>query len=243
MKRKMQFLLHSIIITAIFIVYFTSCSTETVIGKGEPEDFEYKVSNYIGIRIDGHFEIRYYSAPSDTVTLTIHPNLHEYYIVEEKNGVLLVRTKKRTNINSVKTPILTVSTPILNHITLNGAVNLITYDKIAGDSFSVNANGASNSIVEVDVESLTVGISGASKIEFSGKTKNSHFKMSGASELNAFTLQANDTTINLSGTGAIKVNTLESLNVNASGASSIEYRGSPNLNLKTSGLSSVKQVN
>ena len=211
-------------------------------GRGDPESFEFRVDEFNRVRVDGHIEIHHYAAASDTVKLEIQPNLLEHFIVEVKDDELVVRSTRNINFNSSKRPVLTVSAPVLEGLTITGAFDFTAHDKINSDSLRLNLSGAGTGRAEVDVGSLSVNVIGASNFVLSGLADTADIVLSGASDLDALTLQTREAAIRLSGASSAGISSSESLMVNASGAGSVTYRGSPSLNLNTSGPVSVRKV-
>jgi hypothetical protein len=215
----------------------------SITARGNHEIYEINVGSYKAIKITGACDIRYYSAPSDTVTLAIQSNVREYYIIEVINYELIVRTTRNISFGSDNIPVLTISTPSLNKMNLSGAGTLTTYDKMNTHSFDMKMNGAYNGNAEFDVERLSVEIAGAAKIDLSGRADTANFRLLGASEVNAFSLQTQNAAVDLAGAGTIRISCSDELTINASGASTIEYRGSPRINQNISGAVRVRQVN
>ena len=239
----------SVILCVLFVLCFSGCvvvsisySTEKAVsGKGSPGKYEIYTGEYSGIKVEGLCEIRYFAAPSNTVTLEIQPNLREYYVVEVQNGELIVRSTRKINYSS-RSPVLTVSTPVLNSLTIGGMCTFKTNDKIKGDAFNLDIRGAGDGNAEFDVNSLKASMAGAGSFEFSGKADIAEIDMSGTGKLNAISLQTREASVNLSGAGTIRINSSEKLSIKASGVGTVEYKGSPNLSLNTGGVVSIRQV-
>jgi len=237
-----------IALCAFFALFFSGCivvnytDSNAISGKGAPEKYVINVGEYDGIRLEGLCEIQYYAAPSNTVILEVQPNLREYFVVDVENSVLIVRTTKMINYNSGKAPVLTVSTPALNSLTITGACTFKTVDKIKTDSFYLEISGAGEGKAELDVNNLKANISGAGSFELSGKADNAEIKFSGAGQLKAFSLQIREASVNFSGAGAVRINCSEKLTIEASGAGKVEYKGSPILSVNTRGPVSIKKA-
>jgi len=238
-----------IVLCALLVLFFSGCvvvsiaDANAVSGKGAPEKYVINVGEYNGIKVEGLCEIQYYAAPSNTVTLEVQPNLREYFVVEVENGVLIVRTTKKISYNSEKAPVLTVSTPALNSLTITGACTFKTIDQIKTDTFNLNISGAGEGKAELDVNRLIASVSGAGSFELSGKANNAEIKFSGAGELKAFSLQIREASINFSGAGAVRISCSEKLSIEASGAGTVEYKGSPILSsVSTRGAVSFKKA-
>lgn len=245
MKRIVKF--------SLFVMFTVVCLSGCVVvdfsdfnavtGKGDLESYEFRVGSYSGIRIDGLCNIQYYADSSDTVTLEVQPNLREYFVVEVKDGDLVVRTTRRMNFDTGKAPVLTVFTPVLNRLTIGGLSTFTANDKISADSFTLKLNGAGDGKAELDVNSFFADLSGAGSFDLSGRAETVDLKISGAGELDAISLQTQDAKLNLSGTGKIRISCARTLRIIADGLGSIEYIGSPSIDQNTSGLVSIKKIN
>jgi len=233
---------------ALLVLCFSSCivvsftGTDAVAGKGALEKYEITVGEYNRIRAEGVCEIQYYAAPLKTVTLEVQPNLREYYVVEVKNGELIISTTKSISYNSGKTPVLTVSTPVLNSLILDGTCAFNANDKIKTDTFNLEISGVGSGQAELDVNSLKASISGVGRFELYGRADTAEIELAGTGELNASSLQVREASVELSGAGTVRIYCSEKLSIEASGAGMVEYKGSPSLILDTNGPVRIKKV-
>ena len=249
------------IIAALAVLCFSGCVVVNLTDYGavkpigDREIFEFKVGEYSGIKIEGICEIHYYNSrtASDTVILEVESNLREYYAIEVIQDELVVRTTRRINFSGGKSAVLTVSTPTLNRLTIDGfggcfgdnenEYTFTAFDKITADSLAVVIRGAGSSKAELDVKNLSAEISGAGNFKLSGIADTADLSLSGAGELDALSLRVRDATVSLSGAGTLKVNSSEILRIDASGAGTVEYKGSPSLYINKNGVVDVKQIN
>jgi hypothetical protein len=233
---------------SVFAVYFSGCvvinfsDSNAVAGKGDLEKYELRVGGYSGIKTKGSFAVRYRAAYSDTVTLEIQPNLREYFTAEVISGDLVVGTKRRISVTPGKTPVLTVSTPVLNRLNIEGACTFTAYDTIKADSFTLKVSGAGDGKAELDVDNLFVEVSGAGDFGFSGRADNAGFNLSGTGDLEALSLQTQTANIRISGAGTVAINCEKDLHVDASGTGTVKYKGSPALDINRSGMISIKKL-
>jgi len=240
MKKIIVIILSLVIITALLSGCVYVRTPGIVIGKGDPVEYEYTVSEYDKIRIEGYADVRYYASPSDIVTLKIQPNLVDHCVVEVIGSELVFRMKE--DITTSITPVLTVSTPTLTRAVFSGAGRFTAYDTIVSDSFSLSVSGAGGGTAELSVKDLSVNVSGAGGFELSGSADTSKINMSGAGSIDASYLETRETSIIMTGAGAVRVNCTETLNIDGAGAGAVEYKGSPRLNLDRSGLITVRQA-
>ncbi|MDR0502862.1 MAG: DUF2807 domain-containing protein [Treponema sp.] len=239
----------AIIITAALSLFMSGCVIINLSGslsvspKGEKETYMIRTGDFNGIIVESACVINYYSAPSDSVTLSIQPNLREYFMAEVVENNLVIYTTRNINFNLKNSPELTVSVPVLNRIAVKGACDFKAHDKIKTDSLIFSLMGTGSGTAELGVENLSASISGAGKLDLSGEAAAADFVLSGTGELNALPLQVQDANVSLSGTGTIRVNSSENLRINANGTGAVVYKGSPRLELNKNGLVNVMQVN
>ena len=233
---------------ALIVMGFSGCvivslhELDTVAAKGDPEIYQLTVGKYSAIKVEGYLNIRYNAAASDTVTLSVPSNVREYYSVNVINDELVIRTTRRITFPDNARPVLTVSTPVLNRLTIEGAGTFTAQDKISSNSLNLTIRGACSGKAELDVASLSADISGAGKFELSGRAGAASLSLSGAGDLDALSLETREAKVNLSGAGTVRVNCLLNLDINASGVGTVVYRGSPSLSLHKSGMVSVRRV-
>jgi len=214
-----------------------------VTGRGSLETFTFDVGEITAVKVEMWCNIEYHSAPSDTVTFKVQPNLMDYIVVEEVGGVLTVRATRNFNLSGqANTPVLIVSSPSLNSVIHAGAGRFTTIDPISGDRFSLDVAGAADGNVILDVRELSVGLAGAGSFDISGTADNANIDMAGAGRLDAFGLNTQTASINMAGAGIVRISCSESLKVVAGGVGTVEYKGSPTLDITRGGLVSIKQV-
>jgi len=252
MKKQLTSIFFTVIFTAIIMIFsgcvFINIGNDSSFGdsiqaSGDRETYELIIGAFNKIKIEGNCEVRYNNGNSNTVTLLVQPNVREYFSIETVNGELIVKTTRRINYGPNKGPALTVYSPALDQVTIDGAGVFTANEKITTDSLAINISGAAAGKAELDVNNLTVIITGAGSLELSGRADVSALTLSGAGSYNALTLATRDATVNMAGVGYAGVNSSDILRINANGAGSVEYKGSPSLDLNTSGMIGIKKVN
>ena len=248
MKKKLLLALCRVIIAVLVVTGLSGCvfvslsDFGTMTAKGAREIYEFKVGEYTGIKVEGYCDVRYYAAQSDTVALAVSPNVLEYYTIEVINDELVVRTSKRINFSSKNSPVLTVSTPVLKRLSIEGAGTFTTQDKITAPSLAFILRGAGTARAELDVDNLYSELSGAGELELSGRADTADLNLSGTGDLDALSLQTREATVSLSGAGKIRVSCSDNLRINADGMGEVVYRGSPKININKGGMVSITQV-
>ena len=135
---------------------------------------------------------------------------------------------------------LTITMPMLRAAQFSGASD----SRVGGFSeqdLDLGLSGASRLDFTGQAKRLTVNLSGASTATLNGQTVRLLADLSGASRLDATRFPAEEVSVEASGASQARVNATSHLIVDASGASSVRYRGNPTLESHTSGASTVQR--
>ena len=135
-----------------------------------------------------------------------------------------------------------VSFKDLDKLIASGACDVRVTGTIRSSSLEINISGASDFNGDVYVNRLIIDQSGASDAVISGKAYEVSAQVSGASDLKAYTLVAENCTAHASGASDIHISVNLELNAHASGASEIYYKGDAVIReMHSSGASSVSK--
>jgi len=236
-------MLASVILAGCHTVNIPGVWQSGIRGRGDPETFVFDFKDFTEVRVELLCDVLYSSAPSDSVTLEIQPNLMKYISVEESGGVLTVRATRNIRWSgNTRTPVLNISAPSLNCVSHAGAGSFRTIDPIVADSFSLSITGAANSKAELDVNSLSVSLTGAGDLELSGSAEDTYIGITGAGIVNALDLETRYSTINLAGVGTVRISCAENLSIVAGGVGTVEYSGSPVIDMSRGGLVTLRRT-
>ncbi|HTS22584.1 MAG TPA: head GIN domain-containing protein [Casimicrobiaceae bacterium] len=134
---------------------------------------------------------------------------------------------------------ITVNLRELSRIETAGAVS-IDADALKGDALSVDLSGACTMQVgDLQVTTLKLDGSGATKVDLAGKVVRQSVDLSGAGVYEAGKLASEQAVVEVSGAGKATVNARDSLAVDISGAGKVDYYGDPKLKQTISGIGKV----
>jgi hypothetical protein len=214
-----------------------------ITGKGEMISRSFQVDDFTGLDIGGAYLISYRNSLGISVTVEMQENLFEYLQVEVKNRKLHVSSSKSFNISGNNNrPRIYIEAPHLDAINLSGAAGTDEWDKITVESFFIDASGAANIAISLEVEQLDIKASGAAKLELDGNAGKANMSASGACKIKAGNLHTRESKINVSGASNADIACSDNLEVSASGASNVRYTGNPAVTRRVSGASSVKGI-
>ena len=199
---------------------FTNFSLKvgSVKGSGQMGTEVRELSGFRKIDASGVFQVEIVAQKDFSVEVEADDNLLQYITTEVRHGALHLETERKLNTSN---PIrVRISAPDIEGIETAGAANVI--------------------LTELKNGSLEIDSSGASKIKVSGETAKLVVDVSGATQVDAVGLAAENANVEASGASTVELLVNGNLKTNASGASTIRYAGSPrDVVKKSSGASTV----
>ncbi len=229
----------------LFLIVFSSCrfmGGERISGNGKISTRDQTVGSFENIEAGGNVMVYVQQNPTQSVKVETDDNLFEYLEIRTDGNTLKIRPKNGYNLDPSKEIIVYASAPKLKELTVSGASKLRSQGTLTGDNVSLNASGASDIQMDVNLSKIESDLSGASSIQLKGTAKTFSAEASGASKILCFDLATDKAKVNVSGASKANVSAEKELDIEASGASDVEYRGNANINQKSSGASSVKKM-
>ena len=163
--------------------------------------------------------------PGDcAVSIYAPDNILDIVTVRNQNGTLEIKTNT-SRIRNLKHVTVNISSPVLESVNFNGAVDFnapegitaLNFDAIvngAGDidinglqanEAEITVNGAGDAKIEgLDCDALMISINGAGDAFLSGKAGRSDLSISGAGDIDARNLNCSDINSKIRGMGSVK---------------------------------------
>lgn len=181
------------------------------------------------------------------VILQVEERLAEYVNLKVVKGVLHISLKNKSgrDRNLHVGSRLHVSVPHcegLNSLSASAASRIETTSAVQADKVTIEANGASKVITEVDCRMCSAEASGASRIVLSGQCEKLEAEASGASSVDAEECESEVCDAEASGASKVTVWCSDLLTAEASGASKVCYKGDCARKTHTSGASSIRKI-
>lgn len=174
-------------------------------GSGQEVREDRQVNLFEEIIVVGDFVLDVTASGGPALTISGDDNIVPLVETRVSEGKLEVRTERKVR---PRLPLkLTVAVPRLSVVRATGAVRGEVRG-LHGESFSLDGSGA-----------LSLSIT--------GQIRQLKIKCRGAARVQASELQAEDTVINLAGTGHVEVQPSGLLDVTIAGAGTVAYRGEP----------------
>ncbi len=163
--------------------------------------------------------------PGDcAVSIYAPDNVMERVSVSNENGTLVIKSNLG-RIRNLKKITINISSPVLESVNFNGAVDFSAPDGITALNFDATVNGAGDininglqaneagftvngagdtTIGGIDCDAILVAINGAGDASLSGKAGRADLSISGAGDIDARALECSDISSKIRGMGSIK---------------------------------------
>ena len=165
------------------------------------------------------------------VTVTAEDGELEDLVTEVDRGTLQIHHKPEQRglfgFNRVRDYEVDVTLPRLRALDAHGGVDVRVDGAISGERLEVDASGAADVTLAVDLTELAVSTSGGSDITLTGAAARFTAQTSGGSDLVASHMTVGSADIRSSGGSDVMLDVADSLVAHASGGSDIIYTGDP----------------
>ena len=158
---------------------------------------------------------------------------------------LILKIKKGFIIGKNQDIAITIHTPALKYLELDGSGYITVKDTANSDNLKCNLSGSGSIQLEniLIQNSFTGAIDGSGNILIKGGTaRNANFECNSSGGINSTGLAAENVRAVINGSGTIKVMAVKSLNANINGSGTVYYTGNPALLISVSGSGSVKPI-
>jgi len=193
-----------IVALALPVLLSAGCDWRGVRGNGTIKTEQRAVGAFTRIEAGGFYDIQWQPGPP-SFSLTTDENLLSHIEAKMNGSVLEIETHGQIAPTHGVTVVITSQS--LTGAELSGAVKLEA-TQLSGDRFALDT-------------------SGATRVTLAGHANRLIASLTGASKLNAETLQTQDVEISVTGAGKADVNATNSLRAAITGAGRVSYGGNP----------------
>jgi len=180
------------------------CDWAAIRGNGHIITDQRTTSTFSEIEADGAFEIEWHSG-APALSITTDKNLLQY--IDNRNVGNRLRLHSQRNLWTTHGIKVVVSSPTRVGARLTGATRL-TADHLSGAKFAVESTGAARVTLDGNVDALLADMTGASKLD-------------------AQSLQTKTAELSTTGAANAEVAVSDTLKVSITGAGKVTYSGNP----------------
>jgi hypothetical protein len=212
----------SILFIALFLLIIPQLKAQNASGNVITRDFT--VDDFTGIDLSEPMDYLIIQGDKNLVKIETDDNFMDKVKTEVRNGILAVDTRSLGGASQLK---VTIQVKDLRNITISGASTLKSENTLKSADLKIDASGAAEVKLEVNVENLESDLSGAAEIKLSGNAVHHSVKASGAADLKAEDLQTSTTEVHMTGASSAKIEAKDKLSGSISGISDVKYKNKP----------------
>ena len=207
-----------VVLVTGFVALVVGCHLPGIRGNGHIKTDERPIAAFANVDASGTFEIEWQNG-SPALRITTDENLLSYIENDISGDTLHLRTREHVwPTHGIK---VVISSPRRTGGKMRGAVKL-TVKQLRGESFALESKGASEVILDGNIDRLLVDMTGASQLAADG-------------------LQAKIAEISTTGAGDAEVTVSDALNVVITGAGKVTYSGNPTIKKQITGAGSIRR--
>ncbi|MEZ5035440.1 MAG: head GIN domain-containing protein, partial [Chitinophagaceae bacterium] len=195
------------------------------------------------IDVSGNFDVFIKNDSAFGVRVEADENLQEYILTKVDHGNLEIYTRNNVQLSSSGGVKIYVSGPGFSFLKSAGSNTLKSLNTISSaTSLEIKISGAGSTQLAIQAPKVEVDISGACALTLSGRTKDFDLESSGSTDADCLQLLAENTSVDISGSGEAAVFASVKLAVEISGSADVRYRGKPAITKDISGSGSLKKI-
>jgi hypothetical protein len=195
-------------------------------GNGNATNETRTMSPFHEVVCNGSFDVTVLPGTNYEVVVDAESNLIHYIRTSVAGGRLYLDTENNHCINNSIPVIITVYTPVVDGLDLNGSGS-IWASGLYVDNLYLNISGSGNIEVNADASHLDASISGSGSMDINGVCETSDLSVSGSGNIHAYGMMQDGCQATISGSGNIYVNVNQMLDGKISGSGNIYYKGNP----------------
>jgi hypothetical protein len=234
------------VLVAIALMGLSACfwHGHRIKGNGNVITQNKQFGNISGVELHSSFDVYLTQGSPAGVRIEAEENIIPHIEMQVYNDVLNIETENNIWLQPRRRVKIYVTSPVFNSIECSGSGNIRSQTKISSDNkLKVHASGSGDINVDVDAPEIEAGVSGSGGIDLSGETKKIAGDVSGSGNIKAMNLMAEESDLNVSGSGNVQVFSSVKLKVNISGSGDVRYKGDAQVTSNVSGSGSINKVN
>ena len=189
------------------------------------------------VEITGRFNLRIVQGGTYSVELNGPEKVKELYEVYRTGETLVIDFERNNDEEWEKWDVkglsldemaITITMPSLEKVEAMG-LGTVRFDDLTGQDLEIDVRGPVKVRGDMNVEELTIRLTGKSEADLSGNVGNMNARIEFASRLRAYELETRDAFVEVEGGSSAKVNVKGTLEMDEGMASDIDYRGNPHI--------------
>jgi hypothetical protein len=196
--------------------------TDTIVGSGHVVTESRPVSGFSAISVSSAARLVIVQSDVESLSVTAEDNILPLVQAEVVGGRLVLGLAAHSSISTTREIVFQVSARTVSAIDATGATRV--------------------EVTNLDADSVSLHVSGASEVTAAGRVKDLRVEISGSVRCQLEGLASHSAVADVSGSSYARLRVEDSLAATASGTSVVEYYGNPVVVANVSGLSAVRRL-
>ncbi|MDB5251667.1 MAG: hypothetical protein JWP27_836 [Flaviaesturariibacter sp.] len=214
----------------------------SVRGDGNRTTQERTVGSFSSVEVSGPFDVTIVQGTASSVQVEADGNLQEYVEVTVKGDELEIRTRHGINIRTKRDIHITVTSPTYRVIAVAGSGNVKGATRLKSDGLELSITGSGDMNLDVDAPMVKTSVTGSGSMTLNGASRILKAEISGSGEVHAFGLMAEQTDVDIAGSGDAEVFASKTLRVDIAGAGDVAYKGGAAVSQSVAGSGNIRKA-
>ena len=203
------------------------------------------LTGFNAVSLTGPYDVYIVQGSTESVKVDAPSEVINRIITEVSGGVLIIRTKERTDWNwsGNKKMAVYVSIKNVNAISLSGSGDIFFKDGLTAPSLKIKLSGSGDIVGKVDVKTLDSSIGGSGDMTLTGRADNSTVSVGGSGDFTGKNLVTTNTRVSVGGSGDASINASDKIDASVAGSGDVRYTGAArNVSSSKAGSGSVSRL-
>jgi len=233
--------LSSVFVIGCIVINADGFSAERIYGSGTVISEEREVPIFDQIHLKGSGKVILARAAKQIVLVKTDDNIMPHIQTKVENGKLVISHESKFVRPTVLTLYITIAN--LHGVAISGSGDITGNEEFNSDRFYADIAGSGDISVCVSTERLESNISGSGSIYLAGSANFYHATITGSGDVDAFELQARESSVVITGSGNCSVKVSDLLQAKITGSGDVLYKGHPQIGKSITGSGKVKNRN
>lgn len=226
------------VIILLLVSALSSCEdTNCIKGEGNIETRTLNLQPFSRVEANGDFKVYLTQGEVQQVEVKGEPNILDQLETSISNGTWEI--EHRECVRQSKPVEVYITMPLVQSLYLNGSGLISSQSAFRASELAVEVNGSGKVDVEVEAIKVITRVTGSGEVLLHGYAPLHSVMISGSGRAEAFDLQAENVTVNISGSGVAEVSASDALAAEISGSGIVYYQGNPSVTKTISGSGKV----
>jgi hypothetical protein len=228
------------ILSALFL-FASSCRLFCTEGEGPLKTETRETEIFSRIELNMSANVKVVKAEKNAVEISAQENLLDKIETHVSGSKLTISTDGC--ISTDEKILVTVYLSELEDLNINGSGNISLPDTIMVDKIKLQINGSGDINAKLIAAKINAEINGSGNITLTGSANLQDLEIHGSGNVNSQALICNEATVDVAGSGDVRVYAIKNLDVDVAGSGSVYYKGKPTINSHIAGSGKVVDEN